>query len=388
MKANPARCFFRSFLGVLVAVYLALGLFGAALALLLLVNGETAGGRLFGLGTLILFPAPVLFWIGLYLKRPRFVWAAGCALVVLSFAAFLACWSVSPEGAPGENISSIYLGQGRHVRMSPANMVPEIDQLKLGTYIFPSIDPLIDEAQGVRIRELFLRIYRELGQSEDFNELGSALGYCYMDIMTGKPAGTHAYQYIPDAEGRLPVILFLHGSLGNFKGYMWFWKKFADERGYAIVAPTFGTGNWFLDGGVGAVERARQYCAEHPRMDGSRIYLAGLSNGGTGVTRAARENPEAYAGLIYLSAVIEPAVISDRRYVDGWRGRDVLVVHGAEDNRIPKDYILRAVAGMDLNRVKVASKIYPGEDHFLLFSQPESVRQDIAAWLEGRGKGD
>ena len=381
---------FRSLLSVFFFMYIVCGLPALALAMILAFAGETGGGRLFGWGTLFLYPIPVMLWITLYLKRPDRIRWISAGLLCVSLLIFGICYSISPTGSSRSdaNIAVLYKTQhsgetaDSHTRLSPANMVPEIDQLKLGTYVFPTLDPFIDREQGIRVRRLFIDLYREMRQSDDFNELGSALGYCYRDLFTGNHTRSHSYEYIPKAEGELPVILFLHGSLGNFKGYLWFWKKFADAHGYAIVAPTFGAGNWYLEGGVRAVEHMREYCIDNPRMDGSRVYLAGLSNGGTGVTRAARKNPSAYAGLIYLSAIIEPDIISDRRYMDGWKGRDVLVLHGAADRRIPEDYVQQAVTSMTLNGVTVTSKFYPAEDHFLLFSKPDEMRSDISAWLE------
>jgi pimeloyl-ACP methyl ester carboxylesterase len=221
-------------------------------------------------------------------------------------------------------------------------------------------------------------------RSEDFVRLGSVLNCAYRDMFLGsRPAG-HLYEYVPPAgkdAGPLPVILFLHGSLGNFKGYLWVWKRLADRHGYAVVAPTFGAGNWYLDGGAQAVERARSYCARHPRMDAGRIFLAGLSNGGTGTSRAAAANPEGYAGLVFISPVMEPEVLSSEAFAAGWKGRRVLVLSGSEDRRIPIGYVRDAVKGMAERGAAVTSRLYPGEDHFLLFSRPEEVMRDIAAWL-------
>jgi predicted esterase len=178
------------------------------------------------------------------------------------------------------------------------------------------------------------------------------------------------------------VILFLHGSLGNFKGYLWLWKRFADEHGYAVVAPSFGVGNWSLAGGLEAIEGARQHCIDHPRMDGKRIILAGLSNGGMGVSRAASTTPAAYAGLVFISPVIERDAIGTKRFLNGWNGRRVLVLHGSIDRRIPLQYVEKAVALLEEHGVNVESKFYADEDHFLLFSAWNQVSSDIAAWIE------
>ena len=64
---------------------------------------------------------------------------------------------------------------------------------------------------------------------------------------------------------RRTALVFLHGGLGNFQGYWALWKRFADATGVAIVAPTFGSGNWSGDGGLESIEQARKFCVNHPR---------------------------------------------------------------------------------------------------------------------------
>lgn len=376
----------RFLLNVATGVYIIIGLPAIALALLLVVRGETMSGRIFGVAAIVFFPVPVLLWFATFLKRRRSLLLTTICLLASAMLLFAACYYMTPDGRAqtGASADSIFKGEISYKKASIANLVPEIDQLKLGTYVFPRIDPYIDAARAVRIRRLFLNIYRDMQQSDEFSRLGSVMNYVYRDIFLGSRPTGHFYQYIPKLDGnngKLPVILFLHGSLGNFKGYLWMWKKFADEHGFAIVAPSFGLGNWYLDGGVEAIEKARQYCFSHPRMDSKRIYLAGLSNGGTGVTRAAAANGGAYAGFIFISPVIEDDIILMEQFLNVCKSRRVLVLHGEEDERIPAKYVKQSVTILKKQGVNVESRFYPEEDHFLLFSKADQIRGDIAAWL-------
>lgn len=377
----------RSLLSIAAFLYIILGLPAISLVFLLVTEGETIQGRMFGVAAILLFPVPVLLWLTTFFKQRRSLRATSICLLVPALLLVAVCYCMTPDGRalPQSSAGSVFTGDVSYRRASIANLVPEIDQLKLGTYVFPKIDPFIDSARALRIRRLFLNVYRDMQQSDEFTRLGSVLNYTYRDIFLGsRPAG-HFYQYLPKIKedaGKLPVILFLHGSLGNFKGYLWVWKRFADEHGYAIVAPSFGTGNWYLDGGVEAIEKARQYCLRDPRMDGKRIYLAGLSNGGTGVTRAVAANGGAYAGFIFISPVIEDDMISTEPFNTGIKGRPVLVLHGSEDERIPAKYVEQSVNYLDQYGVDVKVLFYSGEDHFLLFSKPDQICNDIASWLD------
>lgn len=385
--AGYMKAFLRLLLSVLLCLYIILCLPIAVLAMMLIVQGETVQGRMFGWVAVLLMVVPVLIWLTSYAKRRRQLVVVSLCLVATGAILIGVCYYMTPDGRalPGACAESLFAGDTAYSRASIANLVPEIDQLKLGAYVFGKIDPYMDSARAVRVRRLFLAVYRDMQSSDEFTRLGSVLNYAYLDLfLGGRPAG-HFYQYIPKTKGndeRLPVILFLHGSLGNFKGYLWVWKRFADENGYAIVAPTYGAGNWYERGGTAAIENARRSCLAHPRMDGNRIYLAGLSNGGTGVTRAAAANGEAYAGFIFISPVIEPEIISSEQFVAGCKGRRILVIHGSADERIPVKYIEQPVSLMTGRGLDVKASYFPDEDHFLLFSKPDQVRANVAAWLK------
>lgn len=380
------RQLMRSVFSIVAFLYIALGMPAAVLALLLVINGETTQGRIFGLAAILIFPIPILLYIITFLKKRARWYVAAAFLLLPAVALLLTCYRMAPDGLalPGARADSVFTGTATYRRASAANLVPEIDQLKLGSYVVPIMDPFIDAGQAREIRRLFLGLYRDMGESEEFNRLGSVFNYIYRDaFLFNRPSG-HIYQYIPrckKADGKLPVILFLHGSFGNFKGYLWLWKRFADEHGYAVVAPSFGMGNWYLRGGVGAVEHARQYCLEHELMDGERIYLAGISNGGTGISRAASKNPAAYKGLIFISPIMEKEVLLTERFTTGWQNRPILVLHGEDDRRIPSYYVKDAAAALQQHGADITVKSYPKEDHFLLFSQPTNLIQEIAAWL-------
>jgi pimeloyl-ACP methyl ester carboxylesterase len=66
-----------------------------------------------------------------------------------------------------------------------------------------------------------------------------------------------------------------------------------------------------------------------------------------------------------------------------WADRPVLVISGENDKRIPISYVKQRIANLEQGSVHVTTAIYPNEDHFLVFSQPESVMQTVAKWLTG-----
>jgi predicted esterase len=219
-------------------------------------------------------------------------------------------------------------------------------------------------------------------QSPEFECLGSVLNETYQDLFLGAAPTGHYYEYIPEGPSQsLPVVLFLHGSLGNFKSYLWVWKQMAQQYGFAVVSPTFGAGNWDEAGGEDVIEQAHRYCASHPRLDATRIYLAGLSNGGRGVSLAASRSPDAYRGLIYISPILEPEILLRGSFVAAWKDKPILILHGADDNRVPIDYIREGVDTLKSKGLRVETEFYDNQTHFLFFTIRDQVRVRIGNWL-------
>jgi pimeloyl-ACP methyl ester carboxylesterase len=359
---------------------------GTLLAILLALIAETWASRFFACSLLCLVVATVLLSIALRRSGKR-IMVSSWIMYGLGLFGCIGCYIASPSGQSSPRFQSHFPGKTGYARLSPANLVREIDQLKLGAVLMPRLDRHIDRRKGKRLKKLFMTVYREMQSDPDFVDVGSVMHYAYAEV-GGRPFDIgHMYVYRPeqvDSE-KLPVILFLHGSLGNFKGYLWVWKQFADAHGFAIVAPSFGFGNWHRPGGVAAIESARQYCVEQPDLDEDRVILAGLSNGGFGVSRAARITPTAYKGLIYLSGVMEPKVLQSSEFVKGWKDRPVLVIHGGKDERIPKDYIDRNIENLERNSIHPTVKVFDDEDHFLFFSKRVEMIDVIHAWIVDSG---
>lgn len=117
------------------------------------------------------------------------------------------------------------------------------------------------------------------------------------------------------------------------------------------------------------------------KLDSERVYLAGLSNGGLGVSYMGEAQADQFQGLIYLSPVMPPNIINRSTFQQAWHNRPILVITGETDKRIPLKFVENRIATLKQSGVKVTTITYPNEDHFLFFSQPEQVLDDISWWL-------
>lgn len=263
------------------------------------------------------------------------------------------------------------------------NIIPESEQVNLGFLLMPYLDPILTFKQSQRVATFAHQFYREMENDPHFHQLGSVMGWAYAELL-GQPFDVgHYYLYIPNErpDEPLPAIVFLHGSAGNFKVYSWLWSKLAEKHQVVIIAPSFGFGNWRQPGGIIAVSQALQDAASIVKIDEERIYLAGLSNGGLGVSQLADAMPEKFRGLIFISPVMATEIVDQKQFLDKWGNRPMLILSGEADERVPISYVKRRVANFEAGGVAVTEVFYPDEDHFLFFSQAEDVLDKISNWL-------
>lgn len=371
---------------LLFLLYGFLVLLGVSLSLWWLGYAATEWGRWVACGGLALtcLPATLYMHYTQSHNRPLWGWISG-GLGLLIVAILSGVLFATPSGYAGANspVSQRFTGVTRFQRYTLSNIAPETEQINLGFLIMPALDPLFTYERANRVRGFTLALYREMDRDPNFRALGSAMGWVYADWL-GQPYNAgHYYLYIPKnrPSGPLPAILFLHGSVGNFKAYTWVWSSLAEKLGYVIIAPSFGFGNWRESGGVSAAVKALEDAQTIVELDESRLYLAGLSNGGLGVSLLADAIPERFRGLIFISPVMATETVDQPAFQAAWAGRPVLVITGQADERVPFTYVTERVSQLERGRVTVEYISYPEEDHFLFFSQRERVLQDISQWL-------
>jgi predicted esterase len=335
-----------------------------ALAVLLVGVAQTWRGHLFGVVGAGLVAAPVLVLV----RRSRAL-AVGCGFALVLGLGGLVAAVPSPR-APAQHGA---WAEGPP-QLGLPTLLPEIDQLVLGTYLIGFVDPLITVAGSRHVREAFLSVYRPMLADPQFAALPTQLTQAYRG--TTEP---QRFVYVPEhAPGeRLPCVVFLHGSAGNFQGYLWLWKQLADRGHFVVVAPGFGFGNWQRPGGVDAVREARREAERTLPVDPARFVLAGLSNGGRGVMRVIEEDP----GRTWKAVVLLSAVVDLEPSPEAWADRPTLVVHGLRDDRISAHWLDVSVDLLRRAGAQVSLKTDPDEDHFLVFSRPEEVSGWVLEFL-------
>lgn len=353
---------------------------------LLLVSCVTFQGAMFAIGALLLGIAP-----SFVLTRTRRPLLRRTGWICFGGWLAIALWLVivSPDGRSGKDarVRNCYVGgPDNYQRHALGALLPEVDQFMLGFRLIAAVDPLFTKQQASSLAAVTKTIYAELDEDADFHALGSVMPEAYDELWAREFRHGHYFLHVPrglDPKSPAPVLVFLHGSGGNFKAYTWLLSRVAEERGMVLIVPSYGMGNWDQEGGAKAVAAALDDAGKSVPLDMNQIHLAGLSNGGLGVSRvAASELGKRFRSLIFLSGVCDEFAIATTTFKDQWRGKPVLVITGADDDRVPLEFVNGYVSSMRDSGAGIEMSTYEGADHFLFFSHRTRCLEEISHWLE------
>jgi len=162
------------------------------------------------------------------------------------------------------------------------------------------------------------------------------------------------------------AIVFLHGYGGNFTLQCWLIAHAGNRIGALTICPSTGPfGDWWSPYGEAILHQTLTYLQQRGI---ERIYLAGLSNGGIGVSRLAHGFESDLAGLILISGADPDAPLTRL---------PVLVVQGKDDERIPRSVVEQYVAAVGASGTYLLLE----GDHFVLLRQADQVQGAIADWV-------
>jgi predicted esterase len=172
-----------------------------------------------------------------------------------------------------------------------------------------------------------------------------------------------------DGSRSMPLVVALHGALGDEKSYFSgiydpaVIKGEAERRGYIVATPT-----WLgrFPYGAPAEEDVLRVISEvrsNYKIDPSRIYLTGHSLGGFGAWQIAFDHPEIFAGLAPVSggSPVRPDALPP--LLARIKNIPVLVVHGAKDGIVPPARSKEMVEAARKAGVQISYTEVPGADH-------------------------
>ena len=352
---------------------------------------ETAIGLACGVGLLLLVCAPAL-------AVQRAAWARragrGCALAGLAALALVIARAPAGHGDAASGLTSRFLPGHEYARWSPANLLPELDQLALEHTV---LRPLIQRTFGdvyIGCMTYQLPVQREIHARPEWRELGSSgMHEGWADVVArlrgeAPPAPSHWYQYVPPhrAGERLPVIVFFHGFGCNAKTDLWCWKPIADRLHCALIHPSMGFG--MLDTArATALEPFLPVWRADPDLDWTRAYVGGLSNGAVRAALAAADRPGLWRGVILLSPVYQAVaacgmpVWHNDRPLDPSAYPPVLAIMGGQDPLLSAPWLEERRTQLAQRGVSLTTTVYADMDHYVNFRARDRYEKDVEDWV-------
>lgn len=191
--------------------------------------------------------------------------------------------------------------------------------------------------------------------------------------------------YVPESytpSRKWPLIVCLHGAYGRGDHYIWSWLRPAKSRGYMLLAPKSLDVTWSIlqperdTASVAAM--LDEVCGEYA-VDRGRVYLSGLSDGGTFTYLLGLGRPELFAGIAPVAGDFTGMMDDMLR---GRQGIDlpICIVHGAHDHIFPVDPIRRGHALLQRLGYNARYEELPDWGHSHCSGVNERV---VMPWFEG-----
>ena len=138
-----------------------------------------------------------------------------------------------------------------------------------------------------------------------------------------------------------PMVVCLHGAYGRGDHFVWSWLRPAKSRGYIVLAPKSLDVTWSIlqpERDVRSVAAMlEEVCAEYA-VDQGRVYLSGLSDGGTFTYLLGLSRPELFAGIAPIAGDFHGTMDDKLRHKEGI-DLPIHIVHGAQDHIFPVESI-------------------------------------------------
>ena len=186
--------------------------------------------------------------------------------------------------------------------------------------------------------------------------------------------------YSPDTDW--PLIVCLHGGYGRGDDYIWTWLRPAKSKGYLLLSPKSLGPTWsVLQPPVDSrsIRAMFDTVCETYRVDRSRVYLSGLSDGGTYTYLLGLDQAELFAGIAPIAGELSPAADGMLRQKQGI-DVPIHVIHGVHDFIFPVESVRSSNELLEHIGYNVKYTELPDWGHALTYAINETL---VLPWFEG-----
>ena len=208
-------------------------------------------------------------------------------------------------------------------------------------------------------------------------------------IHQGRTNTHHEYSlYVPEnytPQQDWPLVVCLHGGYGQGNEYIWTWLRPAKSNGYLLLSPKSIGPTWSvlqppLD--IRSIQAMLTQVCETYNVDRKRVYLSGLSDGGTFSYIFGLASAELFAGIAPIAGDFHPMMDPLLRQKKGIE-TPFLVVHGAHDAIFPIETARQACQLFERIGYKVTYRELPDWGHAYPYRINEQI---VLPWFAALGQ--
>ena len=252
----------------------------------------------------------------------------------------------------------------RHTPRAQEALYPLVAKLPPVSQFF--VEPSLREDAALLAR-LAEPANENTGIFHDHNEPGSRGGFSL---------------YVPEYYTRdraWPLVMALHGGSGNGRGFLWSWLRDTRSHGAILVAPTAVGNTWALLGDdidTPNLFRILDSVRSRWNVDGQKMLLTGMSDGGTFCYVSGLESASPFTHLAPVSATFH-SLMAEMADADRLRGLPIHLVHGRLDWMFPVQVARQTQQSLTAAGANV---IYRELDD-LSHTYPREINAEILAWM-------
>ena len=191
--------------------------------------------------------------------------------------------------------------------------------------------------------------------------------------------------YVPESytpRRKWPLIVCLHGAYGRGDHFIWSWLRPAKSRGYLLLSPKSLNVTWSIlqpERDTRSVAAMLDEVCDEYSVDRGRVYLSGLSDGGTFTYLLGLSRPELFAGIAPVAADFTGMMDDMLRRKQGLE-LPICIVHGVHDHIFPVEPIRRGHALLQRVGYNARYEELPDWGHSHCSGVNERV---VMPWFEG-----
>jgi len=229
-------------------------------------------------------------------------------------------------------------------------------------------------------------IFQELNKFNDFKEVTKG-DFSLLKNVINDSVTSHSQLWVPiqyDAKKSNPMIIFLHGGISQkdfvseeelleYAQECIIWNRLKDEN-YIFLFPTGKMGyTWWEKEGMKNIQKQIRMLKQKYNIDDNRIFLTGISDGGSGTFHFALNQPDDFASFLPMIGMLGVGSIVNQEpvFVSNLQNSEIYATNTDKDGLYPAAQMRKIVEMIQSVGAKILYKEFWNLGHEVSFLKEE-----------------